>query len=73
MYVLYSIDVPANQNPMYNLCWRITHGKLELTQNCQVRKKQFPGYCLSCNHLRTTALKLLLRGMNNDLKPLTEQ
>ena len=38
LYVVYSFDVPANQNPTYNLCWRITNGRLELTQNCQVRK-----------------------------------
>lgn len=37
MYALYAIDVPASQNPLYNLCWRITKGNLELTQNCQVR------------------------------------
>ena len=36
LYVFHSLDVPANQNPVENLCWRITNGKLEMTQNCQV-------------------------------------
>ena len=40
LYVMYSVDVPANQNPLHNLCWRITNGRLELTQNCQVRRIQ---------------------------------
>ena len=41
LYVIYAIDVPANQNPLENLCWRITNGKLELTQNCQVKPNSF--------------------------------
>ena len=36
IYVLYSVDVPAFQNPLNNLCWRFTYGKLEIAQTCQV-------------------------------------
>ncbi|KAL9988893.1 hypothetical protein ACROYT_G003385 [Oculina patagonica] len=44
LYVVHSFDVPASQNPMYNLCWRITNGKLELTQNCQAFAIKIPGF-----------------------------
>ena len=36
LYVIHSVDVPAIQDPVQNLCWRITNGKLELTRSCQV-------------------------------------
>ena len=36
LYVIYATDVPAKQDPKKNLCWRITNGKLELAQTCQV-------------------------------------
>ncbi|XP_029196202.2 LOW QUALITY PROTEIN: uncharacterized protein LOC114961605 [Acropora millepora] len=44
MYALYAIDVPASQNPIHNLCWRITKGNLELTQNCQAFIVHIPGF-----------------------------
>ncbi|CAH3033992.1 unnamed protein product, partial [Pocillopora meandrina] len=44
LYVIHSFDVPASQNPIYNLCWRITNGKLELTQNCQAFAIKIPGF-----------------------------
>ena len=34
--MIYSVDLPAKQNPLFNLCWRITNGKLEIAQRCQV-------------------------------------
>ncbi|XP_068692933.1 uncharacterized protein [Montipora foliosa] len=44
IYVLYSVDVPAFQNPLNNLCWRFTYGKLEIAQTCQAFLAHVPGF-----------------------------
>ena len=46
LYIIYAIDVPAVQNPLENLCWRITNGKLELTQSCQVKVSSCVSYII---------------------------
>lgn len=52
MYVIYSTDVPAVQDPKVNLCWRITSGRLELSRSCQVIIKSF--FEISSNHLSSS-------------------
>ncbi|KAK2566034.1 Matrix metalloproteinase-9 [Acropora cervicornis] len=44
IYVIYSVDLPATQDPSLNLCWQITHGKLQITQNCQAFIAHIPGF-----------------------------
>ena len=48
MYVIYSLDVPAIQDPKVNLCWRINAGRLELSRLCQVMIKSFPCLKIIC-------------------------
>ncbi|XP_068731030.1 uncharacterized protein [Montipora capricornis] len=57
IYALYAIDVPASQNPIYNLCWRITKGNLELTQSCQAFIVHIPGFDKGTGEHQTIAFE----------------